>query len=686
MQFTLKNTRFKTLRISITAILLCLTALAVFSVFSLRVSADLTEGNYTYQFNGTNATLLTYKGNESNVIIPSRLGGYAVGSINASAFLNKTSLTSVTIPYSVTDLGNQTFGGCTNLQTVTFESPSNITYFGNNVFNGCTSLTTINAPFYAGWKNTILDSYPNVYVTGMADIDLINCTVTVNGSQVSDGDYVQSGDTIVITPATIQDKTFNSIYANDGTNNLTVTEIAAGSSYSVIMPEITDLSKKLTLASQYVTINGAIVTTPPTPGASVTIELDTQFTSSLIKWFVADIDPTNSSNITFLDILADPCATTTTFTVPTGKNITILPLGGFDITAIGGSVQLDGDVVNAVTIANRIPELPLQFIAVVDSSQIPAGYEFDRWVCTAGGAEFANASSPNTKILTDNLTGDPVVIEATYKVSTGSSGSAGSYVSVSGSGGSGNVVIVPEINVPGKTETPSGSSADSSEITFTAENGAVADVTETETGVEVSAGVNESGSVNSQATAVAVAEAAKIARENGETSVTIKIPEGATGLSKSTVKKLADAAGGMSITLELTAILNGEVVGGVTLPINENSKQILTGMTFNTKRTESVENFITNKWDTEVLGSFETAQKGGWGDIATISVSIEKLGFEADDGTKLYALIYDQKNNKWYEVPAEIEGGNVVFETKQSGIITILTESVGAASADKSRT
>jgi hypothetical protein len=162
----------------------------------------------------------------------------------------------------------------------------------------------------------------------------------------------------------------------------------------------------------------------------------------------------------------------------------------------------------------------------------------------------------------------------------------------------------------------------------------------------------------------------------GDTGITIQIPEGATGLSKSTVNKIIKAADGMKITLELTSVRDGEVVGGITLLLTPKTGQILTGLSFNTKLTKSVEEFIGEYWDTKILGSFETAQKRGWGATATLSVGIEKIGFEAEDGTKLYALIYDTKTKKLYQVDAIIEGGNVIFKTTRSGIVTIVTEPV----------
>jgi outer membrane biosynthesis protein TonB len=212
---------------------------------------------------------------------------------------------------------------------------------------------------------------------------------------------------------------------------------------------------------------------------------------------------------------------------------------------------------------------------------------------------------------------------------------------------------------------------------YTTASGAKSTVTQTaDEGVKVEAGLNKSGSVNSQATAAAVAEAAAIAQANGETAVKIELPEGTKGISKQTVEKLLNAAGDTAVVLDLPTVINGETVGSVSVPLTSDSGQILTGMTFDTSRTKSVEEYITKKWDTTILGSFETAQKGGWGEKATLSISTEKLGFAADNETSLTALIYDTKAKKWYQVSATVEDGNIIIKTKRTGIITIVTDPV----------
>ena len=55
-----------------------------------------------------------------------------------------TSLTSVTIPDSVTSIGDSVFSGCTSLKSVTF--PNSVAFIGFDAFGGCTSLTRIAIP------------------------------------------------------------------------------------------------------------------------------------------------------------------------------------------------------------------------------------------------------------------------------------------------------------------------------------------------------------------------------------------------------------------------------------------------------------------------------------------------------------------------------------------------------------
>ena len=83
-----------------------------------------------------NGVLKKYTGKGGDVTIPG-----SVTEIGDWAFCGFTSLTSVTIPDSVTSIGWRAFYGCTWLTSVTI--PDSATSIGDWAFNGCTRLTSV---------------------------------------------------------------------------------------------------------------------------------------------------------------------------------------------------------------------------------------------------------------------------------------------------------------------------------------------------------------------------------------------------------------------------------------------------------------------------------------------------------------------------------------------------------------
>lgn len=61
----------------------------------------------------------TYQG---ELVIPSELDGHPVGYIGNAAFMNAKGITSITIPATVTDMGNSVFFGCTSLEKFVVEA------------------------------------------------------------------------------------------------------------------------------------------------------------------------------------------------------------------------------------------------------------------------------------------------------------------------------------------------------------------------------------------------------------------------------------------------------------------------------------------------------------------------------------------------------------------------------------
>ena len=100
------------------------------SLTSINIPSSVTEiGNRVFE----DCKSLT------SVNIPS-----GVTEIAWRTFWGCSSLTSVDIPSSVTSIGSETFSGCSSLTSVNI--PSGVTEIGESAFSGCSSLTSVNIP------------------------------------------------------------------------------------------------------------------------------------------------------------------------------------------------------------------------------------------------------------------------------------------------------------------------------------------------------------------------------------------------------------------------------------------------------------------------------------------------------------------------------------------------------------
>ena len=114
---------------------------------------------------GSSTSSTTYK----TYYIPSSLKSVTVtgGNILYGAFRDCTGLTSVTIPDSVTSIGDGAFYGCTGLMSVTI--PDNVTSIGGSAFDGCTGLTSVTI----GNSVTSIGSFAFYGCTGLTSITVV---------------------------------------------------------------------------------------------------------------------------------------------------------------------------------------------------------------------------------------------------------------------------------------------------------------------------------------------------------------------------------------------------------------------------------------------------------------------------------------------------------------------------------
>ena len=115
--------------------------LSLLLLLTLPVTA---EAQFTYEFTNGSITITGYTGPGGAVVIPGDVNGVPVTDIGDWAFSGCTSLTSITLPSSLTSIQESAFNFCTNLASVTI--PNSVTSIGEDAFFGCTSLSSITIP------------------------------------------------------------------------------------------------------------------------------------------------------------------------------------------------------------------------------------------------------------------------------------------------------------------------------------------------------------------------------------------------------------------------------------------------------------------------------------------------------------------------------------------------------------
>ena len=133
------------------------------------ISQTQTWYDFEYQTNTLNEAIITkYIGSASSVTIPSEINGLAVRTIGTGnypyPFLNKSSVTQISLPNSITNINSYAFYGVPNITNINIpygvlrignnaftqlpqlksvHIPSSVTNFESSIFNSATSLTNV---------------------------------------------------------------------------------------------------------------------------------------------------------------------------------------------------------------------------------------------------------------------------------------------------------------------------------------------------------------------------------------------------------------------------------------------------------------------------------------------------------------------------------------------------------------
>ena len=109
------------------------------ATFTVTVAA----ATNTFYFDETTGTITKYAESDTVVVIPSKINGVTVETIGHAAF-ERSAVTSVTIPDSVTAIHDGAFANCSQLTNISI--PNSVTSIGFSAFEHCTSLKSITLP------------------------------------------------------------------------------------------------------------------------------------------------------------------------------------------------------------------------------------------------------------------------------------------------------------------------------------------------------------------------------------------------------------------------------------------------------------------------------------------------------------------------------------------------------------
>ena len=299
------------------------------ATFTVTVAA----ATNTFYFDETTGTITGYVESDTVVVIPSKINGVTVETIGHGAFersavtsvtipdsvtaildrafANCSQLTNISIPNSVTSIDFSAFEHCTSLKSITL--PSSLRNISMFLFHNCSQLTTIQIPDsvlsiqdYAFGNCTRLETIRiPVSVTSIGNLAFAGCpssmTVTYPGSKTQ-WDKINGKDELLNIPLVCNklEATFN-----PDNGEPTVTKFIdndKNSKFAELVPEPT--KENYTFAGWYNGNEKFDFTTVPT--GDVTLTAKWTANDYYVSFFTEHGDPPTSQNVKYNGTATDP--------------------------------------------------------------------------------------------------------------------------------------------------------------------------------------------------------------------------------------------------------------------------------------------------------------------------------------------------------------------------------------------
>jgi hypothetical protein len=162
-------------------------------VLTLLAAPMALYAQFTYNTNTDGTLTITgYTGSGGAITIPTNINGLTVSGIGTQVLFTNTTVTSLTIPGSVTNFANNAFWAALGISTVTLGN--GISSVGSNMFSYCTNLSEVTLP--SGLITINTSAFANCRA-------LSNVTIPATVTSIGAWAFEQSGLTNVSIPASV---------------------------------------------------------------------------------------------------------------------------------------------------------------------------------------------------------------------------------------------------------------------------------------------------------------------------------------------------------------------------------------------------------------------------------------------------------------------------------------------------
>lgn len=370
------------------------------------------EQLFDFKFTPDNTAVIVtrYNGTAADVTIPSRYKGKPVTMIDHAAFFNSV-VTSVTIPDSVTSIGDDAFVNCPQLTNISI--PNSVTFIGFSAFAHCTSLMTVTYPgSKTQWDDDITKGSNNDVLENHLICAKLEATFTADGTTFAQPQTIDRGGKFTEPAAPSKENhTFAGWYNGDKEFKFDADTTNA--------PNVLNLVAKWDINKytvQFVSDHGSF--------ADQTIEHGKPIgtgkpTIPEVEGFTFDGWYANDTRTTKFDF-STPITSDTKVYAKWEKNAPVLP-DTYALNVSGAFVYVDGVDVTAPAGDTSLPlEKDASVRLVADPDRMPSGMVFDRWTILNGALNADDAEKFETGRTLEEfaftMPAEPLSIEATPRM------------------------------------------------------------------------------------------------------------------------------------------------------------------------------------------------------------------------------------------------------------------------------